>query len=250
MIFFKKRNIKKVGQTKIGSTGLPQAQAFYLAFYLSPPPPPPQLCVCMCRQKIMLVFCVHAWKQHLNNTEDFLCDISRDYLHYMITVYSLRACMCFNVELLWVWLLWTLEQDWLYLGHTFTWKWNCKTDVIIHSCLLGVLLTYTEGYNAQHWKCPSKSTHTDAFTYAWNWFTFSGTSNERLCRICHEAEDDEELVSPCYCSGSVGLLHLTCLERWLGTSKLTRCEICKYEFTLKRLPRALTEVNLDIYFHH
>ena len=149
----------------------------------------------------------------------------------------------FNVELLWFWLLWTLEQGWLYLGHRLTWKWNWKTDVVINSCLMGALLTYTEGYNAQQWKCPSKSTHIDAFTYAWNWFTFSGTSNERLCRICHEAEDDEELVSPCYCSGSVGLLHLTCLERWLGTSKLTRCEICKYEFTLKRLPRALTEVN-------
>lgn len=52
------------------------------------------------------------------------------------------VCVCvhvyFNVELLWFWLLWTLEQDWLCFGHSLTWKWNCKTDEIIHSCTANI----------------------------------------------------------------------------------------------------------------
>ncbi|KAK7115988.1 E3 ubiquitin-protein ligase MARCHF4-like [Littorina saxatilis] len=74
---------------------------------------------------------------------------------------------------------------------------------------------------------------------------FSITSDEPACRICHDGDNIEELVSPCYCSGSVGLLHLSCLEHWLGTSQTTRCEICQYEFTLKRLPRPVTEFFQD-----
>ncbi|KAL8606642.1 hypothetical protein ACOMHN_025741 [Nucella lapillus] len=73
----------------------------------------------------------------------------------------------------------------------------------------------------------------------------SGSSEGPQCRICHEGEELEELVSPCYCSGSVGLLHLSCLEQWLGASHSTRCELCKYEFTLKRLPRPVTEFMQD-----
>ncbi|XP_071107507.1 uncharacterized protein [Haliotis cracherodii] len=66
-------------------------------------------------------------------------------------------------------------------------------------------------------------------------------SDAVLCRICHDGDSSEELVSPCYCTGSVGALHLTCLERWLGTSNTTRCEICKYEFKVERKPRPIIE---------
>ncbi|XP_041373997.1 E3 ubiquitin-protein ligase MARCHF8-like isoform X2 [Gigantopelta aegis] len=60
-----------------------------------------------------------------------------------------------------------------------------------------------------------------------------------ICRICHEGETHESLLSPCYCAGSVGMLHLSCLERWLGTSNTSRCEICKYEFKVRRIPRSV-----------
>ncbi|XP_046571436.1 E3 ubiquitin-protein ligase MARCHF8-like [Haliotis rubra] len=66
-------------------------------------------------------------------------------------------------------------------------------------------------------------------------------SDSVVCRICHDGDSSEELVSPCYCTGSVGALHLTCLERWLGTSNTTKCEICKYEFKVERKPRPIIE---------
>ncbi|KAL4227380.1 E3 ubiquitin-protein ligase march2 [Mactra antiquata] len=55
-----------------------------------------------------------------------------------------------------------------------------------------------------------------------------------VCRICHEDDTAEVLVSPCYCSGSMGLLHVSCLQTWLGTSNKTTCEICNFQFSLVR----------------
>ncbi|KAK3594813.1 hypothetical protein CHS0354_002851 [Potamilus streckersoni] len=64
-------------------------------------------------------------------------------------------------------------------------------------------------------------------------------SEEIICRICHEGDQDEELISPCLCAGSMGMLHISCLEQWLGSSNTTKCEICQYQFCLKRYPRPL-----------
>ncbi|PVD19578.1 hypothetical protein C0Q70_20068 [Pomacea canaliculata] len=69
----------------------------------------------------------------------------------------------------------------------------------------------------------------------------SSGSDGPVCRICHDGEDKEELISPCHCTGSVGMLHLSCLERWLGTSHTTRCELCRYEFMLEKTTPPLSE---------
>lgn len=66
------------------------------------------------------------------------------------------------------------------------------------------------------------------------------------CRICLDGEDDDEdpLIAPCVCKGSVEAVHLSCLRRWLcGRSPfpsavgqpfvqpfkycVPRCELCK-----------------------
>lgn len=66
------------------------------------------------------------------------------------------------------------------------------------------------------------------------------------CRICLGDETDNlnPLLSLCYCTGSMGILHISCLQEWLG-SKLTKsivnhintyewktleCEICKFKY--------------------
>ena len=55
--------------------------------------------------------------------------------------------------------------------------------------------------------------------------------NERVCRICRcEDFPDQPLSQPCRCSGSVGLLHQTCLELWLAQSARTHCELCSYQY--------------------
>lgn len=69
----------------------------------------------------------------------------------------------------------------------------------------------------------------------------SSSSDASICRICHEGESTAELISPCYCTGSMGKLHVTCLERWLGSSYMNRCEICGYEYLVLRKPKPFIE---------
>ncbi|XP_011305322.1 E3 ubiquitin-protein ligase MARCH2 [Fopius arisanus] len=61
------------------------------------------------------------------------------------------------------------------------------------------------------------------------------------CRICHEDGNTEELIDPCECSGTVGLIHTGCLEKWLTTSNSAQCEICKYAFSIKKKDKPLTQ---------
>ena len=75
----------------------------------------------------------------------------------------------------------------------------------------------------------------------------SSSSDASICRICHEGESTAELISPCYCTGSMGKLHVTCLERWLGSSYMNRCEICGYEYLVLRKPKPFIEVSRSIY---
>ncbi|KAM7533308.1 hypothetical protein Aperf_G00000126530 [Anoplocephala perfoliata] len=59
------------------------------------------------------------------------------------------------------------------------------------------------------------------------------------CRICYD--DKKNLISPCRCKGTVGLLHKPCLERWLQISQKVSCEICGYKYNLRPKPPLTTE---------
>ena len=64
-----------------------------------------------------------------------------------------------------------------------------------------------------------------------------------FCRICHEGDFMETLLYPCSCSGSVGfysvpsysshflfqvgVVHRSCLEKWLSSSQYDTCELCR-----------------------
>lgn len=65
-----------------------------------------------------------------------------------------------------------------------------------------------------------------------------------VCRICHGGEmsspfttGSESLISPCFCSGTMGLYHRSCLEKWLSTSNTAHCEICKFQYVTERYPK-------------
>uniref|UniRef100_A0A670ZHK3 E3 ubiquitin-protein ligase MARCHF2 n=1 Tax=Pseudonaja textilis TaxID=8673 RepID=A0A670ZHK3_PSETE len=62
-----------------------------------------------------------------------------------------------------------------------------------------------------------------------------------ICRICHEGGNGEGLLSPCDCTGSLGTVHRSCLEKWLSSSNTSYCELCHTEFMVERRPRPLTE---------
>jgi hypothetical protein len=64
-------------------------------------------------------------------------------------------------------------------------------------------------------------------------------NNHPLCRICYgAAEIDSPLISPCRCSGSIGLVHLECLNSWrrLAPTEASyrRCDQCGYEYRFER----------------
>ncbi|CAB1325995.1 unnamed protein product [Coregonus sp. 'balchen'] len=66
-------------------------------------------------------------------------------------------------------------------------------------------------------------------------------SNEGMCRICHEGAGGETLLSPCDCTGTLGKVHKSCLEKWLSSSNTSYCELCHTEFTVERRPQPLTQ---------
>lgn len=67
-------------------------------------------------------------------------------------------------------------------------------------------------------------------------------SDGPICRICHEGGSSEGLLSPCDCTGTLGTVHKSCLEKWLSSSNTSYCELCHTEFSIERRPRPLTEV--------
>lgn len=67
-------------------------------------------------------------------------------------------------------------------------------------------------------------------------------SDGPICRICHEGGSSEGLLSPCDCTGTLGTVHKSCLEKWLSSSNTSFCELCHTEFSIERRPRPLTEV--------
>lgn len=60
----------------------------------------------------------------------------------------------------------------------------------------------------------------------------SGTGS--FCRICYDGDPDQALISPCNCTGTVGLVHAKCLSRWVTASRRTKCELCSADYRISR----------------
>ncbi|KAI8478124.1 E3 ubiquitin-protein ligase MARCHF3-like [Branchiostoma floridae x Branchiostoma belcheri] len=61
---------------------------------------------------------------------------------------------------------------------------------------------------------------------------------EGICKICHEGETAGQLISPCQCTGSLGLVHRSCIELWMSSSGSTTCEICNQQFPITTKSRS------------
>lgn len=73
--------------------------------------------------------------------------------------------------------------------------------------------------------------------------TQSPFNDRPMCRICHEGSSQEDLLSPCECTGTLGTIHRSCLEHWLSSSNTSYCELCHFRFAVERKPRPLVEVS-------
>ena len=54
-----------------------------------------------------------------------------------------------------------------------------------------------------------------------------------ICRICHCSGEEEELIQPCRCNGSVRYAHESCIRKWIVESANFTCELCNYKFKTK-----------------
>lgn len=105
-----------------------------------------------------------------------------------------------------------------------------------------------------------------------------------ICRICHCANDSDlnfesltsfsgadtappaadaavannnvnltvpNLITPCFCSGSLRYVHHDCLQQWIRSSNHKYCELCKYHFkmTVKYKPFHQVGVEKKLFSH-
>lgn len=65
--------------------------------------------------------------------------------------------------------------------------------------------------------------------------------DRKSCKICHMGETQKErLFSPCRCSGTIKYIHKECLLSWMACSRISRCDICQYEYRFKDVYRTDT----------
>ncbi|KAM7343564.1 E3 ubiquitin-protein ligase MARCHF2 [Cochliomyia hominivorax] len=69
-----------------------------------------------------------------------------------------------------------------------------------------------------------------------------------VCRICHNNENAEKIVSPCLCKGSLGNVHMYCLEKWIRMSRCTTCELCQFEYATEQNLRYTLLQSLRIWY--
>lgn len=78
--------------------------------------------------------------------------------------------------------------------------------------------------------------------------------SQKLCRICYQEEenDNNPLIQPCLCSGSLKYIHLNCLKQWLGTRNCIKIENNEYcnIFLIKEVDCELCKNKLPDYIRH
>uniref|UniRef100_A0A8C6S6A7 RING-CH-type domain-containing protein n=1 Tax=Neogobius melanostomus TaxID=47308 RepID=A0A8C6S6A7_9GOBI len=55
------------------------------------------------------------------------------------------------------------------------------------------------------------------------------------------SDEGGPLLSPCDCSGTLALVHQSCLEHWLTASNSSHCELCQHHYSLERQPKPFSE---------
>ena len=77
-------------------------------------------------------------------------------------------------------------------------------------------------------RCNSKSKSTVRLSL------ISNSSTEGHCRICHCGGEDETLISPCNCTGSLQYVHESCLVHWMQRKMVDSCELCQRKIEVVR----------------
>ena len=65
---------------------------------------------------------------------------------------------------------------------------------------------------------------------------------EPCCRVCQCNGDEEILINPCNCSGSVKWVHESCLVQWMKSSFKDSCELCLRKIQIAKRVKPLSKV--------
>ena len=62
-------------------------------------------------------------------------------------------------------------------------------------------------------------------------------SDQITCRICldGETEEDDELITPCKCAGTMKYIHFKCLKEWLDSKKTFKESVNSFSCTWKQI---------------
>lgn len=94
---------------------------------------------------------------------------------------------------------------------------------------------------------------------AYKTHSISSTLENLNCRIClsDESSNDNPLISPCHCSGTMAVTHLECLKKWLSCKvtnntfkniqvyswKSLHCELCSFKYPNKLM---INDLEVDL----
>ncbi|XP_068631425.1 uncharacterized protein [Battus philenor] len=125
---------------------------------------------------------------------------------------------------------------------------NPRRRIVLSDYYNKVVMGRSIGINTENSKSTFNTINVESVTDAYvNIERASNNSLEDMCRICHGDDTSQELgslISACSCRGTVGRVHVKCLERWLTESGKSRCELCGIRYITRRVhrygvPRAL-----------
>lgn len=72
-----------------------------------------------------------------------------------------------------------------------------------------------------------------------------------FCRLCYGTKyDDNSLIQPCLCKGTMAKVHRQCLEKWLNRVGSTKCELCQFEFECEEKLRYGVFQSIGIWIRH
>ena len=73
------------------------------------------------------------------------------------------------------------------------------------------------------------------------------SSAGEFCRICHcerTESNDQTLIRPCLCSGTLMFVHQSCLQKWIKSSDIKKCELCQYKFVMEAKVKPFRKVGI------
>jgi len=63
--------------------------------------------------------------------------------------------------------------------------------------------------------------------------------DEKICRICLESENPDQLIAPCLCNGNSKFVHRYCLDTWryqnINSENFRKCRECLFEYRIENV---------------